>query len=136
MTRMAARSSNGVAISSGLEEDTLPTYVYRGVNSGTTFEIQQRITEDPLTHHPETGEPVVRVIQAAGIVFKGSGFYKTDSRSAAQSSNGGKSSSGANSGDGAGSSSGSDSVGSGVDAGSRSGEDFSAFTKRDSSSAD
>jgi putative FmdB family regulatory protein len=112
----------------------VPTYVYRGINSGTTFEVQQRITEDPLTHHPETGEPVVRVIQAAGIVFKGSGFYKTDSRSSSPSSSGSKSSSGANSGDGAGSSSGSDSTS--VETGSRSGEDFSAFTKRDSSSAD
>lgn len=124
----------------------MPTYVYRGVHSGTTFEVQQRITEDPLTHHPETGEPVVRVIQAAGIVFKGSGFYKTDSRSSSQSSsqssNGNSKSSGngssgdnASSGDGAGSgSSGSDSTSAGT--GSKSGKDFSALTKRDSSSAD
>ena len=59
----------------------MPTYVYKGLTTGEEFEIQQRITEAPLTHHPQTGEPVKRVIQAAGIVFKGSGFYKTDSRS-------------------------------------------------------
>lgn len=58
----------------------MPTYVYRGRESGSTFEVQQRITEPALTHHPETGEPVERVIQPAGIVFKGSGFYVTDSR--------------------------------------------------------
>ena len=64
-----------------LEEAFMPTYVYRGETTGVEFEVEQRITEAPLTHHPETGEPVRRVIQAAGIVFKGSGFYKTDSRS-------------------------------------------------------
>jgi putative FmdB family regulatory protein len=59
----------------------MPTYVYRGETTGVEFEVEQRITEAPLSHHPQTGEPVRRVIQAAGIVFKGSGFYKTDSRS-------------------------------------------------------
>jgi putative FmdB family regulatory protein len=58
----------------------MPTYVYRGVETGQEFEVQQRITEPALTRHPETGEPVQRVIQPAGIVFKGSGFYKNDSR--------------------------------------------------------
>ena len=58
----------------------MPTYVYRGLQTGTTFEVQQRITEDALTSHPETGEPVVRVIQPVGIAFKGSGFYRNDSR--------------------------------------------------------
>lgn len=58
----------------------MPTYVYRGLESGEIFEVEQRMIEAPLTHHPQTGEPVSRVIQATGIVFKGSGFYKTDSR--------------------------------------------------------
>ena len=58
----------------------MPTYVYRGLNSGETFEVRQRITDAALTSNPATGEPVTRVIQAAGIVFKGSGFYVTDSR--------------------------------------------------------
>ncbi len=58
----------------------MPTYVYRGLESGEVFEVEQRMTEAPLTHNPTTGEPVSRVIQATGIVFKGSGFYKTDSR--------------------------------------------------------
>ncbi len=59
----------------------MPTYVYRGLETGVIFEVEQRMIEAPLTHHPETGEPVSRMIQATGIVFKGSGFYKTDSRS-------------------------------------------------------
>ncbi len=56
----------------------MPTYVYRRAD-GTTFEVQQRITEEPLTACPETGQPVKRVISAnAGLIFKGSGFYLTD----------------------------------------------------------
>ena len=56
----------------------MPTYVYRR-DDGTTFEVQQRITEDPLTEDPETGQKVTRIISGnAGLVFKGSGFYQTD----------------------------------------------------------
>lgn len=56
----------------------MPTYVYRRAD-GTTFEIQQRITEDALTHDPETGQTVTRVPSAgAGFVLKGTGFYQTD----------------------------------------------------------
>jgi predicted nucleic acid-binding Zn ribbon protein len=58
----------------------MPTYVYKILKTGKKFEVEQRITEAAWSKHPETGEPVERVIQAAGIVFKGSGFYKTDSR--------------------------------------------------------
>lgn len=56
----------------------MPTYVYRR-EDGTSFEIQQRITEDPLETCPTTGQPVKRVITGnTGIIFKGSGFYITD----------------------------------------------------------
>ena len=55
----------------------MPTYVYRR-SDGTTFEIQQRMTEPALATDPETGLPVERVISGAGLVFKGSGFYLTD----------------------------------------------------------
>jgi predicted nucleic acid-binding Zn ribbon protein len=75
-----------VAHQSALKGSTVPTYVYRGLETGVIFEVEQRMIEAPLTHHPETGEPVSRVIQATGIVFKGSGFYKTDSRSSSGSS--------------------------------------------------
>ncbi len=59
----------------------MPTYVYRNLVSGETFEFEQRITEDALTVDPRTGDPVKRLIQPVGIVFKGSGFYVNDSRS-------------------------------------------------------
>jgi putative FmdB family regulatory protein len=55
----------------------MPTYVYRR-QDGTTFEVVQRITEDPLTEDPATGQPVQRVISGAGLIFKGEGFYLTD----------------------------------------------------------
>jgi predicted nucleic acid-binding Zn ribbon protein len=58
----------------------MPTYVYEELKSGTRFEVEQRITEAPLTHNPETGEAVKRIIFASAVVFKGSGFYKNDSR--------------------------------------------------------
>lgn len=64
----------------------MPVYVYRNLNTNETFEIEQRITEAALTHHPETGDPVKRLIQPVGIAFKGSGFYVTDSRSGASKS--------------------------------------------------
>ena len=56
----------------------MPTYVYRR-EDGSTFEIEQRITEDALQTCPETGQKVERVISGtAGLIFKGSGFYLTD----------------------------------------------------------
>jgi predicted nucleic acid-binding Zn ribbon protein len=69
-----------------LELRGMPTYVYEGLNSGTRFEVEQRITEAPLSQNPATGEPVKRIIFASGIVFKGSGFYKNDSRAPENSS--------------------------------------------------
>src|SRR4029077_20976063 len=59
----------------------MPVYGYRCTN-GHHFEIQQRITEPPLTVCPQCGAPVARVFYPVGIIFKGGGFYKTDSRSA------------------------------------------------------
>lgn len=55
----------------------MPTYVYRR-EDGTTFEMEQRITEPALTECPTTGQPVKRVISGSGLIFKGSGFYLTD----------------------------------------------------------
>ena len=56
----------------------MPTYIYKR-EDGTTFEIEQRITEDVLTVCPTTGQPVKRVITGGtGLIFKGSGFYLTD----------------------------------------------------------
>jgi predicted nucleic acid-binding Zn ribbon protein len=67
----------------------MPLYVYQGLNTGETFELEQRISEAALTHNPTTGEPVKRLIGRPAIAFKGSGFYANDSKS---SSSGGSSS--------------------------------------------
>ena len=59
----------------------MPVYGYRCTN-GHHFEVQQRITEPPLAVCPQCGAPVTRVFYPVGIIFKGGGFYKTDSRGA------------------------------------------------------
>ncbi len=61
----------------------MPTYLYRDLDTGETFEYDQRITDAPLSVHPETGAAVKRLIQPVGIAFKGSGFYVNDIRKAA-----------------------------------------------------
>jgi putative FmdB family regulatory protein len=56
----------------------MPTYTYRR-EDGTTFEVRQRITEDPLDECPETGQDVERIITGnAGVIFKGEGFHVND----------------------------------------------------------
>ena len=59
----------------------MPVYGYR-CSRGHRFEVNQRITEAPLATCPECGAPVTRVFYPVGIIFKGGGFYKTDSRGA------------------------------------------------------
>ncbi|MBA3873256.1 MAG: hypothetical protein ABI970_08600 [Chloroflexota bacterium] len=58
----------------------MPLYTYRR-QDGTTFDIKQSFSDPALTVDPETGQHVSRVVYAAGIVFKGSGFYVNDSKS-------------------------------------------------------
>lgn len=82
----------------------MPVYEYRCRACGHQFEIQQSFSDEPLTECPECGGDLRKVFTPVGITFKGSGFYKTDSRS---SSGGGSSSGGADGGSGGGSSSGS-----------------------------
>lgn len=55
----------------------MPIYEYKRAD-GTTFEVIQKFTDDPLTEDPETGQPVERVYTAPAIHFKGSGFHNTD----------------------------------------------------------
>src|SRR3954452_10750458 len=55
----------------------MPIYEYRRAD-GTTFEVLQSFSDDALTHDPETGQPVERVLHAPAVHFKGSGFYNTD----------------------------------------------------------
>ncbi len=59
----------------------MPTYEYRCDNCAKNFDVFQSFTDDPLTECPTCGSPVRKVFGSVGIVFKGSGFYKTDSRS-------------------------------------------------------
>jgi predicted nucleic acid-binding Zn ribbon protein len=55
----------------------MPIYEYRRPD-GTTFEIQQSFSDDPLGVDPDTGVPVERVLHAPAVHFKGKGFYNTD----------------------------------------------------------
>lgn len=55
----------------------MPIYTYRR-EDGTTFDIRQRFLDEPLMTCPTTSQAVARVIQPAGIIFKGSGFYVND----------------------------------------------------------
>ena len=55
----------------------MPIYEYRRPD-GTTFEIQQSFSDEPLKVDPDTGVPVERVLHAPAVHFKGKGFYNTD----------------------------------------------------------
>jgi putative FmdB family regulatory protein len=62
----------------------MPVYTYRR-EDGTTFDYRQKFSDEPLASDPATGQRVTRVVQAAGVIFKGSGFYVTDTKGAAKS---------------------------------------------------
>ncbi|MET0420480.1 MAG: FmdB family zinc ribbon protein [Acidimicrobiia bacterium] len=64
----------------------MPTYVYECAKCGDEFEVWQSFTDETLKKHPECGGKVAKVIQPAGIVLKGSGFYKNDSRNGSKRS--------------------------------------------------
>jgi predicted nucleic acid-binding Zn ribbon protein len=55
----------------------MPIYEYRRPD-GTTFEMQQSFSDEPLTVDPDTGVPVERVLHPPAVHFKGKGFYNTD----------------------------------------------------------
>jgi putative FmdB family regulatory protein len=59
----------------------VPTYEYRCDHCARNFDVVQSFQDDPLSECPTCGNPVRKVFGSVGIVFKGSGFYKTDSRS-------------------------------------------------------
>ena len=58
----------------------MPTYQYRCTECGGQLEAVQKFTDDPLTVHDDCGGRLRKVFSPVGIVFKGSGFYRTDSR--------------------------------------------------------
>jgi putative FmdB family regulatory protein len=64
----------------------VPTYQYACTACAERLEVVQRFTDDALTVCPECGGALRKVYSAVGVVFKGSGFYKTDSRGSRSSS--------------------------------------------------
>jgi putative FmdB family regulatory protein len=58
----------------------VPTYQYVCTECGGQIEAVQKFTDDPLTVHDACGGRLRKVFSPVGIVFKGSGFYRTDSR--------------------------------------------------------
>jgi putative FmdB family regulatory protein len=96
----------------------VPTYQYVCTECSTPLEAVQKFTDDALTVCPTCGGKLRKVFSSVGVVFKGSGFYRTDSRSdsktradaggsgsasSASSDSGSSSSSGSDSGSGSGS---------------------------------
>jgi putative FmdB family regulatory protein len=62
----------------------MPTYEYRCAKCDQHLEVYQSFSEAPLTRHARCGGKLTKVLSPAGIVLKGSGFYKNDSRDSAR----------------------------------------------------
>jgi len=66
----------------------VPTYAYRCADCGHAFDIHQAFTDDSLTVCPECSGRLRKQYGSVGVTFKGSGFYRTDSRNGSKSSGG------------------------------------------------
>ncbi|WP_217205403.1 FmdB family zinc ribbon protein [Streptomyces sp. AC550_RSS872] len=64
----------------------MPTYQYQCTECGEGLEAVQKFTDDALTECPSCQGRLKKVFSAVGIVFKGSGFYRNDSRGSSSSS--------------------------------------------------
>jgi putative FmdB family regulatory protein len=64
----------------------VPTYQYQCTECGEGLEAVQKFTDDALTECPSCNGRLKKVFSAVGIVFKGSGFYRNDSRGSSSSS--------------------------------------------------
>jgi putative FmdB family regulatory protein len=64
----------------------MPTYQYLCTECGHAFEQVQKFSDDALTTCPECTGKLRKVFNSVGVVFKGSGFYKTDSKSSSSAS--------------------------------------------------
>lgn len=64
----------------------MPTYAYRCADCGHAFDIHQEFSDESLTVCPECQGKLRKVFSSVGVTFKGSGFYRTDSRSTSTSS--------------------------------------------------
>ena len=71
----------------------MPTYSYACTECDNRFDAVQAFTDDTLTTCPECSGRLRKLFNAVGVVFKGSGFYRTDSRESGTSKNGGSSAS-------------------------------------------
>ena len=71
----------------------MPTYAYRCKDCGHAFDAVQSFTDDALTECPECGGVLRKQYGSVGVSFKGSGFYRTDSRGGTTASDGATSSS-------------------------------------------
>ena len=70
----------------------MPTYQYACTECGHEFEAVQKFSDDALTECPTCTGKLRKVFSAVGVVFKGSGFYRTDSRAGAAKAESGASS--------------------------------------------
>jgi putative FmdB family regulatory protein len=108
----------------------VPTYQYVCTECGEPLEIVQKFSDDALTECPACSGKLRKVFSAAGIIFKGSGFYRTDSRGSGKSaSTAGASANGSSNG-----SSGDSSSGDSAKASSSSSDSSSSSSGSDSSS--
>lgn len=83
----------------------MPTYEYACKKCGERLEVMQSFSDKPLTRHKTCGGELQKVYHPAGLIFKGSGFYVTDSRSSGKKSGSRRTSSSSKSGGGSSSSS-------------------------------
>jgi putative FmdB family regulatory protein len=79
------------------QEDDVPTYQYACTACGHQLEAVQSFADEPLTVCPECEGRLRKIFSAVGVVFKGSGFYRTDSRNDSKISSGSATSSSAKS---------------------------------------
>ena len=98
-----------------ISERVVPTYQYQCTECGEALEVQQSFSDDALTVCPVCQGRLRKVFNAVGVVFKGSGFYRTDSRGSSTSSDTSSSSASSSSSDSASSSSSSSNSSSGSD---------------------
>ncbi|MFG2014653.1 FmdB family zinc ribbon protein [Actinomadura geliboluensis] len=113
----------------------MPTYQYVCTECGEPLEVVQKFSDDALTECPACSGKLRKVFSAAGIIFKGSGFYRTDSRGSGKSSSTAGSSSSASSNGSSGGSANGSSGDSGSAGSSSSPSGASASSGGDSSSS-
>src|SRR4051812_40101512 len=87
-TRDTGVPATGSSLPAVFEGASVPTYQYSCTECDHFFEQFQSFSEDSLTTCPRCQGRLRKVFNAVGVVFKGSGFYRTDSRTGAGSTNG------------------------------------------------